>query len=307
LLIVALLERGEPMTLEDVALRLTEVGVVGFGRVLVGLKRCRPARAPVYRVGELYALDPHDEELSLLAFCLGLKPPRVARPVAVVAWTEAFREPEGGGLPRSGTIVPEMGRTRAGTGLADALFTKVQQRVLGLLFGQPSRRFQSGEIIRLARSGTGAVHRQLGRLAAAGLLTVTRTGNQKHYQARADSAVFDELRGLIVKTVGLAEPLREALAARADEIRAAFVYGSVAKGIDRAQSDIDLMVISDSLHYQEVFDALQNVEATLGRTVNPTVVTRRDWQKRRTTANSFAARVAAQPRLFVIGSDDGLT
>src|SRR5712671_3945354 len=102
-----------------------------------------------------------------------------------------------------------MGTIEASTesGLAGALFTPVQQRVLGLLFGQPERRFQSAELIRLAGSGTGAVHRQLQRLEKSGLVTVSREGNQKYYAARMDAPVFQELRGLIVKTVGIIEPL----------------------------------------------------------------------------------------------------
>src|SRR5437773_947946 len=99
-------------------------------------------------------------------------------------------------------IVPKMGRMAARTSLADALLTGVQQRVLGLLFGQAERRFQSAELIRLAKGGTGAVHRQPARLEAAGLVTVTRSGNQKHYQANRESPIFAELEGLIVKTVG---------------------------------------------------------------------------------------------------------
>jgi predicted nucleotidyltransferase len=211
-------------------------------------------------------------------------------------------------VPEMGMIIPEMGRTssKPRTGLADALFTPVQQRVLGLLFGQPDRRFQSAELIRLARGGVGAVHRQLGRLAEAELVTVTRTGNQKHYQARRDSPVFEDLHQLIVKTVGVAEPLRQALARKARAIRAAFVYGSVAKGTDRARSDIDLMVISDSLRYSDLFEALQAAEAVLGRTVNPTVMTVAQWRAKRARADSFAARVAGQSRVFVIGSDDDL-
>ena len=206
-------------------------------------------------------------------------------------------------------IVPEMGTQRPArrSGLADALFTPVQQRVLALLFGQPDRRFQSAELIRLARGGVGAVHRQLARLAASELVTVTRTGNQKHYQARRDSPVFEELHRLIVKTVGVAEPLRQALGPKADAIRVAFVYGSVAKGTDRARSDIDLMVVSDSLRYADLFEALQAAERVLGRTVNPTVLTAAQWRSKRARADSFAARVAAQPRVFVIGSDDDLT
>src|SRR3954462_4006023 len=99
-------------------------------------------------------------------------------------------------------------RDAPASAIAAALFTPVQQRILGFLFGQPHRRFQSAELIRLAGSGTGAVHRLLQRLAATGLVAVTRDGNQKYYQAEKESPVFSELHGLIVKTVGVVEPLR---------------------------------------------------------------------------------------------------
>jgi len=119
-------------------------------------------------------------------------------------------------------------------GVADALFAKVQQRVLGVLFGNPRRSFYANEVIALAHSGTGAVQRELARLEDAGLVTVTRVGKQKHYQANAASPVFEELRGLVLKTSGLADLLREALAPVERRIRAAFVYGSIAKGEDTA-------------------------------------------------------------------------
>jgi predicted nucleotidyltransferase len=205
-----------------------------------------------------------------------------------------------------GIFVPIMGRVARQPSLAGALLTPVQMRVLGLLFGQPNRRFQSGEMIRLARSGTGAVHRQLGRLAAAGLVTVTPVGNQKFYQANAASPVFSELHGLIVKTVGVVEPLRRALAPLAEEIHAAFVYGSVAKGTDRADSDIDLLVLSDSLHHDRVYEALAPAERELGRPVNPTLLTRAAWRSRRKATDSFASRIAVSPRLLVLGSENEL-
>jgi predicted nucleotidyltransferase len=179
--------------------------------------------------------------------------------------------------------------------------------VLGLLFGQPGRRFQSAELIRLAESGTGAVHRQLGRLEKSGWVTVTRLGNQKYYQANADCPAFAELQSLITKTVGLVEPLRRALEPLAREIEIAFVYGSIAKGTDKAGSDIDVLVVSERLGYPELFTALQSAEAVLARSVNPNVMTPRDWRARRSEKGSFAARIAAQPHLFVIGSDDDLT
>lgn len=215
-------------------------------------------------------------------------------------------------IPNSGMIIPEMGTPTkpyvdpapAG-GLAGALFTPVQQVVLGLLFGQPDRRFQSAELIRLADSGTGAVHRLLTRLADAGLVSVERVGNQKYYQANRASPVFGELQGLILKTSGLLGPLRAALAPLAGRIRAAFVYGSVAKGTDRAASDIDLMVVADDLDYAELFAALQPVESALARTVSLNLMTLPEWRRKQKQAG-FAARIAGQPRLFVLGSDDDL-
>lgn len=189
--------------------------------------------------------------------------------------------------------------------MASALFTPVQQRVLGLLFGQPERRFQSAELIRLAGSGTGAVHRQLQRLEQAGLVSVSRDGNQKYYAARKDAPIFQELHGLVVKTVGVVEPLRAVLASMADEIELAFVFGSVAKGSEHAGSDLDLLVVTDKLGYADVYSALESAERTLGRTINPTVFTLTEWKQKRAQHDSFAARITAQPRLFVIGSDDG--
>lgn len=205
-------------------------------------------------------------------------------------------------------IVPDMGSlaTERSTGLADALFSPVQRRVLGLLFGQPDRRFQSAEIIRLADSGIGAVHRQLSRLAEAGWVNVFRSGNQKHYQANRDCPAFSELHGLVIKTVGAVEPVRQALAPLRKDIRAAFIYGSVAKGSDTARSDVDLMVVSDRLAYPDLFEALQSAEAALARPVNPNVMSFAKWRAQRAEKDSFVARVAAQPRLFVIGSDDDL-
>jgi predicted nucleotidyltransferase len=210
-------------------------------------------------------------------------------------------------LPKSGMIVPEMGMRRRDAGLAGALFTPVQARVLGLLFGQPDRTFQSAELIRLARGGTGAVHRQLARLERAGLVTVQRSGNQKFYRASQDSPVFHELSGLVVKTVGIIGPIRVGLDGLRRKIRAAFVYGSVAKRTDRASSDIDLLVLSDTLSYADVFEALPGTESMLGRAVNPTVLSTSDWKSKRSRKDSFVARIAAGPKLFVIGSENDLT
>src|SRR4051812_17761861 len=193
------------------------------------------------------------------------------------------------------------------TRLADVLFSPVQQRVLALLFGQPGRSFQSAEVITLAGSGTGAVHRQLIRLADSGLVTVTRVGNQKHYQANRDSPVFSELYGLVVKTIGLVGPLEKALAAFRDRIQVAFVYGSIAKGTDTAQSDIDLMVICDDLTYSDLYGALQEAEMTLHRQVHVNLATVAEWKQKLATGNPFITKIQTQPKISLIGSIDDLT
>lgn len=191
--------------------------------------------------------------------------------------------------------------------VADALFSKGQQRVLAILFGNPRRSFYANEIIALANVGTGAVQRELARLEGAALVTVRRVGKQKHYQANAAAPVFEPLRELILKTSGMADVLLAALAPAAPEIRAAFVYGSVAKGEDSATSDVDLMVISDSLAYADVFALLEGATNQLGRDVNPTVYSSTELATRVRQKNSFVTRVLAQPKIWLIGGEDDLT
>ena len=218
-------------------------------------------------------------------------------------------------LPNSGISVPDMGMNTnrkiseaaalyASANLSDALFTSTQQRVLGCLFGQPGRSFTVSELIQRTGAGSGAVQRELARLAGSGLLAMERVGNQKHYRANPDCPIHDELAAIVRKTFGLAAPLREALAPLADRIDAAFVYGSVAKRSDTAASDIDLLLVSDALTYAEVMAALHPSIERLGREVNPTLYTRADLRKRIKAGNSFVTRVLAQPWLWLIGSDD---
>lgn len=190
--------------------------------------------------------------------------------------------------------------------LSNALFSKVQQRVLALIFGQPERSFYASEIIRNVQSGTGAVERELSRLQRSGLVSVERIGNQKHYRANHESPIFAELQSLVIKTVALTEPLRRSLEPCADKIKAAFVYGSVAKGMDTARSDIDLMVIGDGLNYSELYAALQNVENVLGRKVSPTFLSPKDWRRKASEKGSFISKVNALPKLFVFGSEQDL-
>ena len=205
-------------------------------------------------------------------------------------------------MPNMGTRAKiRVAEVRTGTSLADALFSTIQQRVLAYLFGQPERSFFATELIRLAGGGSGAVQRELARLADSGLVTVSRVGTQKHYQANSKSPIFSELCAIAQKTVGLAEPLRDALKPLAKRISGAFVYGSVAKKQDTAASDIDLMVVSSSLTYADLFAALENASGRLGRKVNPTIYSPRELAKRVKQGNAFVTRVLAQPKIWIIG------
>ena len=190
--------------------------------------------------------------------------------------------------------------------MADALFPKVRQRVLAVLFGTPDRSFYANEVIALAQSGTGAVQRELAGLSEAGLLTVSRQGNQKHYQANAAAPVFAELRGLVLKTMGLADVLRAALAPLGNEISIAFVFGSIAKQTDTAQSDVDLLVVSDSLGYADLFAALEDATRTLGRTINPAIYTQAEFAARLQGDNAFVHRAMQQPKIWLMGQETTL-
>jgi predicted nucleotidyltransferase len=193
---------------------------------------------------------------------------------------------------------------QAPSGIANALFSRVRQRVLAVLFGNPSRSFYANEVIALAESGTGAVQRELATLSKAGLLTVRRQGNQKHYQANADAPVFTELRGLVLKTMGLADVLRAALAPLAAQITMAFVYGSVAQQQDTAASDVDVLIVSEDLGYADVFSALESASITLGRKINPTLYTQAEIAKRINNDNAFVTRVLRQPKIWLIGNEE---
>lgn len=189
---------------------------------------------------------------------------------------------------------------------ADTLFSKTQQRVLALLFGQAQRSFYANEIIAFAAIGSGAVQRELAKLVKSALVTVKKVGNQTHYQANRDAPIFEELRGIVLKTFGVADVLRAALQPHWQDIELAFVYGSMAKGTEHAHSDIDLMVVGNMASNTALLAALQVAQQQLGRSINPTLYTREELKQRVDEGKSFVVRVLEQAKIFVKGSDDEL-
>ena len=191
-------------------------------------------------------------------------------------------------------------------GLGDVLFSKTQRQVLSLLFGNPDKSFYANEIVRYAGVGIGSVQRELEKFSNVGLLTIEKKGNQKHYTANRKSPIFEELRGVVQKTFGLADVIRKALDELKGRVELAFIYGSVAKGTDKANSDVDVMVVSDQLSYSEILTSVVPVEANIGRPVNPTIYTTKEFKDKILSDNSFVTRVVTQQKIYLIGSEDDI-
>lgn len=184
------------------------------------------------------------------------------------------------------------------------MFTATQQRLLGLLFGQPERSFFVTELIELADVGRGAVQRELARLARSELVMIERHGSQKHYRANPNSPIYEELCSIVSKTVGVEQNLRTALEPLATHVTLALIYGSVAKHADTATSDIDILVVSDELTLEDLYATLSTVEQQLGRKVNPTLYTESEFRERRSGSNAFLNRVLAGPTVILEGQLD---
>ena len=193
-----------------------------------------------------------------------------------------------------------------GVSMIDALFPRTRQRVLALVFGQPERRFATMELIRLAQAGSGGVQREIERLVACGLVEATTLEGQKRFAANRASPLFEELRGIVEKTLGAAAVLRSALEPLAPAARFALLYGSVAKQTDRATSDLDVLLVGDGLTLESVYAALQPAEERLGRRVSPTVYTCDEFNRRRKAGHPFLTRVLAGPQVVLLGTEDAI-
>jgi predicted nucleotidyltransferase len=185
--------------------------------------------------------------------------------------------------------------------IATALFSDSQSRVFRWVFGQPDRSYHLSELRRLTGLGSASLQRELNRLAGAGLVRTERVGNLRRFQANPQSPVYGELVALTCKTLGLEPVLREALLPLIPDLKAAWVYGSMAKQTDTAQSDIDVMLIGENLLLGRVLELLVPLEAKLGRKINPTCYTPEDFERRRAEPDSFVNHVLAQPILPLIG------
>ncbi|MGI5865724.1 MAG: nucleotidyltransferase domain-containing protein [Myxococcales bacterium] len=188
---------------------------------------------------------------------------------------------------------------------ASVLFGKTRQAVLAVLFQVVDERVHLRELSRRTGIGPGPLQHELSRLVAADLVSRTKDGNRVLYQANTRHPVFHELRGLVLKTCGIPEQLRTALAPLSERISLALVYGSVAKGTSHAGSDVDLLVVG-SLKLEELLAKLEPTERLLGREVSVRLFKESEFNKRRAAGDRFLRSVLAGPTLAVIGSADDL-
>ncbi len=198
------------------------------------------------------------------------------------------------------------GERKSNSRLGDALFSTTQQKVLGLLYGHPDETFFVNQILRLTGMGVHTIKRELDRMTAVGILTMRKIGNQHHYQANPECPIFPELIGIVRKTFGVADVIKVALEARDEQIELAFVYGSIASAEDRADSDIDLMIVAPDLAYAELMETLAEAEQVLGRKINPTIYNVSEVESRLKRKDAFFSRVMERPKIWIKGADDDI-
>jgi len=189
----------------------------------------------------------------------------------------------------------------ASTGIANALFSKTLSGILALVFGQPDKSFYTREIIKHVGTGGSQVGKELDRLTGAGLILREPRGNLVFYRANPTAAVYRELVGLVGKSFGIPDQLRRFLEPSASRIRYAGVFGSVARGEQRADSDVDLLLVGD-VRLSELAVPLHEAEAALGMRVSPTLMSEDEYRSRRQNGDYFLEKVLAGELIALWGT-----
>jgi len=189
--------------------------------------------------------------------------------------------------------------------LETLLGSKLRVKVLGWLFSHPDERYFVRQLTSLVKEDSTNVSRELIRLEKTGILVSTKEGKQKYYQANRKSPIYDELHGLIIKTTGVADVLRSALAPSAGRIKVAFVFGSIASGNEDKASDIDVMVVGD-ISFGDVVSLLSSAEEQLGREINSVVYPIAEFKQKVRDDHHFVKTVLEDEKIFLIGDEDEL-
>jgi uncharacterized protein len=189
--------------------------------------------------------------------------------------------------------------------LTETLLGKTRRSILSVLYGHADETFYLRQLVRVAGGGTGAVQRELKALAEAGIIRRIGKGRQVYYQANAQCTVYLELKSLIMKTAGMGDALKVAMLPLAERIRSAFIYGSIARGAENRQSDVDLFVVGDAT-MAEVVEILSPVQLTLNREINPTVYPVEEFRAKRAAGHHFIKSVLEGHKVFLIGDENDL-
>lgn len=199
-----------------------------------------------------------------------------------------------------------MGMTEYEKKLSSYLFNKTRRGLLALLFGRPDQSFYINQLVQLLGSGSGAVQRELKMMTEAGIIVRERKGNLVYYQANSNSPIFSELKNIVRKTFGVADVIRESLAPISKNIKAAFIFGSVARSADDKASDIDIMVIGE-VSFGDVSSAISPAEKSIQREINPVVYPLAEFRKKIKDNHHFLTTVLAGEKIFLIGDENELT
>jgi len=189
--------------------------------------------------------------------------------------------------------------------LETLLGSRLRAKVLGWLFSHPDERYFVRQLTALVKEDSTNLSRELARLEKTGILVTTTEGKQKYYQANRQSPIFNELHGLILKTVGVADIIKKALEPRMADIKLAFIFGSVAKRAENRFSDIDLLVVGD-ITFGEVVDLISTAEGALNRELNPVVYTLAEFNKRLSENHYFIRDILSGDKIFVVGDENEL-
>ena len=191
------------------------------------------------------------------------------------------------------------------TKLAEILFKDYRRRVLALLLLNPDKSYHVREIARITGTVAGTLHKELARLADAGILTKESIGNQVQYSADMACPIYEELAGILRKTTGLVDVLENALVTLEANIDVALVFGSMASDKATSASDVDLLVVGQ-LAFPDVVKAVYPSQEILKREINPKVYTKKEWKALLDKQDGFVMEVMKQPKLFIIGDKDEL-
>jgi predicted nucleotidyltransferase len=187
----------------------------------------------------------------------------------------------------------------------EALFAKTRRDILAATYGQPERWWYLSELADSLNTTPSSLQRELQSLVSSGILSQRRDGKRTYFQAESESPIFDELHGIITKTLGMGDALKNVLAKFDGRIRTAFLYGSVARKQEHLLSDVDLIVIG-SVGLVELSPPLRALEKKFKREVDVTCYLPQEFRKKLKAKNHFVMNVLGQEKIFLKGDKDEL-